>query len=111
VPNTETHTVEATVAKTKSEIITDITNYVRNNGGKYSGWYAGIAADARDRMFNGHAVQEKGDAWIYRECANATTAREVEDHLIKLGMDGGPGGGDSSTKFAYAYRKTSSTVE
>lgn len=96
---------------TKTEIIAEIQNYVRDCGGKYSGWYVGVAADPKKRLFNDHAVEEKGGAWIYRQCSTAAIAREVENHFIEQGMDGGPGGGDSSTEYVYAYRKTSSTRE
>jgi hypothetical protein len=78
------------MAKTKAEIITDIANYVRDCGGKFSQWYIGIAADAEDRLFNGHAVNRNGDAWIYRLSASSTVARKVEDHFVAKGMNGGP---------------------
>jgi hypothetical protein len=97
--------------KPKAEIVADIENYVRSCGGAYPQWYAGIAGRPRDRLFNAHAVKEKGDAWIFRECPNAETARVIEEFFISRGMDGGVGGGDSATKCVYVYRKTSSTVE
>jgi hypothetical protein len=97
--------------KPKAEIVADIENHVRFCGGTYSQWYIGIAANPKNRLFVAHAVKEKGDAWIYRECANSETARVIEQFFISRGMDGGVGGGDSSTKCVYSYRKTSSTIE
>jgi hypothetical protein len=97
--------------KTKAEIVADIENYIRSYGGTYSAWYVGIAAKPTDRLFIAHAVKEKGDAWIYRECANAEAARVIEELFIARGMDGGVGGGDWTTKYIYAYKKTWSTKE
>ena len=101
------------MAKTKSEVIADIKAYIQEWGGKYSDWYVGIASDAKSRLFNDHAVKEKGgDGWIFRECESSSVARDIEDHFINtLGTDGGPGGGDYTTKSVYAYKKTSYTEE
>ena len=99
------------MASNKQTIVSDIKSYVANNGGDYSQWYIGIAASPRQRMFNDHAVRETGDAWIYGECVSSAVAREIEDYFICLGIKGGPGGGDSASRFIYAYRITSSTKE
>jgi hypothetical protein len=99
------------VGSTLSTIVTEITDYARSCGGRFVDWYVGIAADPRDRLFNGHRVNEQGDAWIYRRCESCAGARAIEAHFLKLGMDGGPGGGDDTTRSVYAYRKTSATIE
>ena len=99
------------MASDKGTIVSDIKKYVDGWGGNYGEWYIGIASDPRTRLFNDHAVQEKGGAWIYRDCASSKIAREVEDHFIALGMKGGPGGGDATTKFVYAYKITPNTTE
>ena len=39
-----------------------------------------------------------------------TDARNVEDKLHELGCDGGPGGGDASTVWVYAYLKGTMTI-
>ena len=63
-----------------------------------------------DRSVN--RVNEQSGAWIYCEALSSDAAREVEQYFIdQLKTDGGPGGGDRTTRFVYAYRKTSSTVE
>lgn len=99
------------MAKARTEIIADVTNYVRDCGGEYSDWYAGIAATPQDRLFNDHGVQEKGDSWIYRECSGSETARGIEEYFLDRGMDGGTGGGDATTKYVYAYRKSAHSRE
>lgn len=87
--------------------------YMGKFGGYYSDWYAGIAADAKDRLFRGHSVSETGGAWIFHDCGTDTTARQVEDYFLKLGCKGGPGGGnvDAQSKYFYAYKITPQTRE
>jgi len=95
----------------KNTALAAITSYVAKNGGRCSEWYAGIAANPRRRLFNDHAVRESGDAWIYHPCNSSDAARDVEDSLFRLGMKGGPGGGDDSTGFVYAYKIAHHTIE
>lgn len=93
------------MANTKQQIITEIENYINKNGGGFSAWYAGIASKPRDRLFNDHGVKENGDVWIYREAVSSTVAREVEDYFVNVkGTNGGPGGGDSASRYVYAYK-------
>ena len=99
------------MADNKDTAISGIKSYVAGAGGHYSGWYVGIASDPRTRLFNDHAVREKGDCWIYRLCTSSQVARDVEDYFIQLGMQGGPGGGDDSSKYVYAYKIAPHTVE
>jgi hypothetical protein len=99
------------VASDKETVISDIKSHVANNGSSYSQWYVGIATDPRQRLFNDHAVRERGNAWIYRRCAVSNVARAVEKYFLAQGMRGGSGGGDSSSDYVYAYKIASHTVE
>ena len=99
------------MANDRNTIISEITAHVTKCGGRYSEWYAGIAADARQRLFSDHAVREGSDAWILRPCGSSGVAREIEKALFSLGMKGGPGGGDYSTDFVYAYKIAGHTGE
>lgn len=94
---------------TAQQAVLDIENHVRQCGGQPREWYVGIASDVRHRLFVDHNVNEKNDAWIHRDCATDTAARSVENYFHNRGYDGGPGGGDRTTRHVYAYRKTSST--
>jgi len=96
------------MAKSKNDIIDDITTYA---GGKYSEWYAGIAANPRVRLFNDHQVNEEKDSWIYRLCEDSDVAREIEEHLLGLGFCGGGGGGDETSKSVYAYKISNHSKE
>jgi hypothetical protein len=100
------------MAKLKEIIKTEIKNYVGKCGGSYSDWYVGIASDPRQRLFNDHNVDEGNGYWIFRECESSSVAREIEEYFINtLGTDGGFGGGDYTSRYVYAYTKTSSTTE
>jgi len=96
---------------TAKEIVDAIKAHADKEGGGYSTWYAGIAAKPRDRLFTDHGVSEQNAWWIHREADSNSTARAAETTLHEAGFDGGPGGGDSSTKSVYAYKKTAKTVE
>jgi len=99
------------MAKSKETIITEIKDHMRKCGGNYSDWYVGIASDPKERLFNEHNVDKENGVWIYRECESSSVAREIEEYFVRLGTDGGSGGGDYSTKFVYAYKKTANTNE
>jgi hypothetical protein len=95
--------------KTKQQLTSELSEHMRKGGGTYREWYVGISSDARARLFNGHGVAEKGDWWIYTEADTNQDARDVEQYFLKLGCDGGPGGGDYTSKMIYAYKKNSHT--
>ncbi|MDR4496483.1 MAG: hypothetical protein MRK02_00925 [Candidatus Scalindua sp.] len=94
---------------TIAEIIQDIDNHIHKCGGVYSRWYIGIASDPRDRLFNDHKVEKNNDAWIIRDCGSEEAVRRVEKYFLDRGCDGGTGGGDSATTYAYAYKKNAHT--
>ncbi len=99
----------ATAASAEQQAIADIDAHIKKCGGGYPAWYVGIAADPRDRLFSGHSVSEKGDAWIIRDCGNDAAARRVEQAFLNAGCKGGDGGGDRNTRYVYAYKITSTT--
>ncbi len=97
------------MAHTDLEIVKFITNHVGSDG--YSSWYVGIASDPKQRLFNDHNVDEQNGKWAYSPAINEAHARSAEKILHDKGFDGGIGGGDQTTIWVYAYKKTSSTVE
>ncbi len=100
------------MTKTTQEIISEIKSHMAQCGGNYSDWYVGIATDPKDRLFNNHNVDEKNGVWIYREAEDSSFARGIEDYFVNtLKTDGGTGGGDCSSQYVYAYKKTSYTNE
>lgn len=98
-------------AQDTQQVYDEIVAHIGEQKGKYSQWYCGIASDWEDRLFNDHQVPRKGHWRITCQCHNSDDARAVEKALVKLGCDGGPGGGDETTVYVYAYLKGSMTQE
>lgn len=99
------------MAKSKKEIIEEIESHITDCGGGFSGWYVGIAAKPKERLFDDHSVDEERDAWIYRTASSDSIARDIEKHFLDKGARGGTGGGDEDSKSVYAYRISSRTRE
>ncbi len=98
--------------KKPKKIVADIRAHVLDLGDPYKKWYAGIATDPDDCLFRRHCVRREDDGtWIVRKAANEAKARKAEKKLHKTGFDGGPGGGDETTRFVYAYKMASHTSE
>jgi len=98
------------MAKEKQVIINEVNAHIQKEGSVYKAWYVGISRDPRNRLFNDHNVSEKNSWWIFREATSSTVAREIESYFVNsLGTDGGTGGGDTSSKYVYAYKKPPST--
>jgi len=100
-----------TAVKSLNQIVQEIDDHIRQCGGGYSGWYVGIAANPRERLFNDHNVSEQSDSWIYRDCGSDTSARKAEEYFINKGCRGGSGGGDHTTRYVYAYKISRNTIE
>jgi len=93
------------------QIVDAIGSHIRENGGGYPSWYVGIAADPKDRLINGHSADGNANAAVYWDCGSDAVARQVEAAFIKAGCQGGGGGGDRNTRFAYIYLVSLSTRE
>ncbi len=98
---------ERAVPKSKQEIVDAIAAHFR--GTPYGDCYVGITSDVKSRLFGDHHVSEQDGHWIYRTASSNGVAREIEQYFLDAGMDGGEGGGDSSSTIVYAYEKTSGT--
>ena len=96
-------------AQAAQQVYNEIEAHIKKQGGAFSGWYVGIASDWEDRLFNEHQVPRK-DYWRTAwRCYTNQDARDVEETLLKLGCDGGKGGGDETTVYVYAYLKGTMT--
>lgn len=91
---------------TASDLITRVQQYIDRNGGTSAGygWYVGVTSAPRRRLFEEHKVNEQSGAWIYGKADSSLIARNVEQHFIDEGCQGGPGGGDQTALYVYAYR-------
>jgi hypothetical protein len=91
-------------------VVDEIAAHIRKQGGNTASWYAGIAANAEQRVFGDHNVP-RDHWWIYRAAVSSTEARSAEKALLAWGCDGGGGGGDLNSVYVYAYLKTPTTRE
>ncbi|MFA4987055.1 MAG: hypothetical protein WC712_10755 [Candidatus Brocadiia bacterium] len=96
---------------------TEVLAYLRGHmmrtdgsGVRYTAWYAGIATDARQRLFGEHNVSHSQGKWTYKACNSEPEARSVEKALLDLGCKGGPRGGDR-LRYVYVYKITPTTKE
>ena len=71
-----------------------------------SGWYAGITDDCARRLGE-HGVTTTRRKYL--PAISNSEARGAEDRLHALGFSGGPGGGDTSSRNVYIYKKTAGT--
>lgn len=78
------------------EIVAEIARITNRN---YGGWHVGITSDPERRR------GEHGDpaAWHVWDAQYEGAAREIERHMLGLGMVGGEGGGDEPT-YVYIWR-------
>ena len=68
------------MAQTEAESIEEFNGHIENRGGAFCSWYVGIAADARDRLFNDHSVEEKSNIWIFCRATSSSVARIIEKY-------------------------------
>jgi len=92
-------------------VLQEIKSHIQKRGRGYTAWYAGVASDARSRLFTDHRVDETHGEWIFRTLNSDAEARIVEEALLSLGCKGASGGGDASSNKVYAYLITATTVE
>ena len=80
------------------------------HGGPPSGWYVGLAHDAKEVLLREHHVHEELDLWIFRTVIDHETAQRIERHYLhKVGTDGSLIGGRPGARQVYVYKKSSRT--
>lgn len=97
------------MAKSKQQIIEEITTHIRKRGGKPGTWYVGTSDDPRALLFDRHKVKEKGDRWIRRRAQSAIVAREVQQHFVSVLATDGKAALEDSARMVYAYKKAPHT--
>jgi hypothetical protein len=90
------------MAKSKSEIMDDITSFIGRNGGNPKEWYVGIAADPKDQLFKTHGFK-KGDYGLFRQAPSELQAGEIAEYFVGQGAKGAFGV-KAGLEFVYAYK-------
>ncbi|MBI2235484.1 MAG: hypothetical protein HYU60_00755 [Magnetospirillum sp.] len=92
-------------AKSRSEIIGDIEDYIARNGASYGEWYVGFTGNPKTRLFGKHKLREKGDAWVCRLSKDEYEAHEVVDYFRNTRRTkAAPGQPADADLYVYAYR-------
>lgn len=81
---------------------------ISRSGGGYPAWYVGITTNPRKQLFEGHNVDERGGAWLFRDAGCESTAKSIEAVFLKKGCKGGRGIGNDP-HYVYAYKMTRTT--
>ena len=97
-------------AQTAQVIIDEIMGHIKREGSAFGSWYTGITTDIEIRLQGHHGVPQKDPSHIWREAVSASEARNAKKALLEQGVDGRAGGGDDSSIFVYAYKKTLTTI-
>lgn len=77
----------------------------------YFEYYVGITDDIERRLFTEHKVPKENHWYIWVKTDDPSIARKVEDHYLKLGMEGDKGGGNDKSIYVYCYSIAQFTVE
>ena len=93
------------MAKTRSEIINDIEDYIRRQGGRYGEWYLGVTGAPKATLFTRHKVKENGDPWIARAAKDEYEARDIAEYFVgTVGCRGHLGKGAETEIYVYAFK-------
>ncbi len=96
--------------KTEEEIVNQIATYIQQRRGLNRAWFVGVAEHPRERLFEAHGVDERGEPWIFQTAKSAEAADTAAGRLHELGCDGA-GRHETPGIHVYAYRKTTNTTE
>lgn len=69
-------------AKSRSQIIGDLEDYIGRNGGDYREWFIGATGAPKAMLFTQHKVRQSGDAWIARLAKDELDARDVVEYFV-----------------------------
>lgn len=69
-------------AKSRSEIIGDIEEFIGRNGAKFGEFYVGCTGQPKAMIFTKHGVKQSGDAWISRLAKDEYEAHEVVEYFV-----------------------------
>lgn len=91
--------------KSRSAIIQDFEAHVAKNGGDFAGWYVGVTAAPKKRLFGEHGLKAEGDAWICRRAIDGLQASEVAEYFATVrDTKGGKRASGVDDDYVYAYK-------
>ena len=69
-------------AKSRSNIIGDIEDFIAKNGAVFGEWYVGCTGSPKAMLFTQHKVKQTGDAWISRLAKDELDAHDVVEYFV-----------------------------
>jgi|AGTN01.1.fsa_nt_gi hypothetical protein len=69
-------------ARSRSDIIGDIEDFIARNGATFREWYVGCTGSPKATLFTQHKVKQSGDAWISRLAKDEYDAHDVVEYFI-----------------------------
>ncbi|HTH17249.1 MAG TPA: hypothetical protein VL974_11400 [Magnetospirillum sp.] len=69
-------------AKSRSEIIGDIEDFISRNGSSFGEFYVGCTGQPKTVLFTQHKVKQSGDAWMSRLAKDEYEAHEVVEYFV-----------------------------
>lgn len=68
-------------AKSRSDIIGDIEDFIARNGGNFGEWYVGCTSSPKATLFTQHGLKQSGDAWVSRLAKDDLDAHDVVEYF------------------------------
>ena len=97
-------------AKSRSEIIGDIEDFIGRNGSSFAEFYVGCTGQPKATIFTRHAVKQTGDAWISRRAKDEYEAHEVVEYFVSTRKTKGRRKDrEDSDLYVYAFKIKSHT--
>lgn len=97
-------------AKSRSDIIGDIEDYIGKNGGNFGEWYVGATGAPKAMLFSQHKVKQQGDAWVTRLAKDELDAHDVVEYFRSTRRTKGrPHEKKDTDLYVYAFKVKSHT--
>lgn len=97
-------------AKSRSDIIGDIEDYIAKNGGNFGEWYVGCTGAPKAMLFTQHKLKAKGDAWVSRLARDDLDAHDVVEYFRSTRRTKGrPHERKDTDLYVYAFKVKSHT--
>jgi len=73
--------------KSRTQVLEEITDFIKRHNAPMAHWYVGTAADARAEMFKVHGFKAS-DVGLYRTTSSDSDAASLAELLMKRGAKG-----------------------
>lgn len=92
-------------AKSRSDIIGDIEDFIARSGGAFGEWYVGCTGAPKATLFTQHKVKQSGDAWISRLAKDEIDAHDVVEYFVTTrGAKGKRRDAKDTDLYVYAFK-------